>query len=148
MVLVGAAFDVVLGVAALGLLVLIHGDGQGALVAFGIGAAFFFVLVLVFGLVALRGVRRWGMLQPLPPEAVVRPPVRGALWSGWQLVVGALAVLAVVGDFPLLLGYGPGGSLAAFATVVGYRRIERTTGRLYVETHTWFEQRPLYYTRD
>jgi hypothetical protein len=68
-----------------------------------------------------------------------------SLRSGWRLFVGSLLLFAVATNLPIVLGYGPGASLAALVTVVAYRRIERTTGRLYVEPHTGLQQRPLYY---
>ena len=145
-IVVDGVIDSALGVAALGVLVLVHGNGYGAILAFGVGAAGFFVLTVAFGLVALRGVRRGrALLEPLPPQAVVRSALPEAIWGGARLFTVALLLVSVAVDLAVVLGYGPGASLGAVVTIVAYRRIERTTGPLYMESGDALRQRPLYY---
>jgi hypothetical protein len=99
--------DSALGVAALGVLVL-HGNAYSAILAFGLGAAIFCVLKAVVGPLALRRVRRGrGWLEPLPPDAVVRPAQREPIWGPMRLFMGAVLVGSIAGDLPVLLGYGP-----------------------------------------
>ena len=142
-IVVDGVIDSALGLAALGLLVLVHGNAYGAILAFGLGAAGFFVFTVVFGLVALRLVGRW--FEPLPPEAVVRPALPETTWAGFRLLTSAVLLVSVVGDLPVVIGYGPGSSLGGLVIAVAYRRIERTTGPLYMEPGDTLRQRPLYY---